>query len=60
MEQLKEIGKKLSKEHPILTHIGNDQELRKALAVMEMLLEDYDNNLLLIDALTCAIARYEK
>ena len=27
--------------------------------MIEMLLEDYDKNLLLIDALSCSIARYE-
>lgn len=57
--QLREIGQSLSKTYPILSNIGSDQERDKALAILEMLLRDYDNNLLLIDVLSCAIARYE-
>ena len=57
--QLREAGRKLSQEYPILSNISNDEEHGKALMMIEMLLEDYDKNLLLIDALSCSIARYE-
>ena len=57
--QLREAGRKLSQEYPILSKISNDEEHGKALMMIEMLLEDYDKNLLLIDALSCSIARYE-
>tara|TARA_A200000159_G_scaffold164892_1_gene197121 strand:+ start:11995 stop:12684 length:690 start_codon:yes stop_codon:yes gene_type:complete len=57
--QLRDAGRKLSQEYPILNKISNDEEHGKALMMIEMLLEDYDKNLLLIDALSCSIARYE-
>lgn len=57
--QLREIGQSLSKTYPILSNIGSDKECDKALAILEMLLRDYDNNLLLIDVFSCTIARYE-
>ena len=57
--QLRDAGRKLSQEYPILSNISNDEEHGKALMMIEMLLEDYDKNLLLIDALSCSIARYE-
>lgn len=37
----------------------NEEEHAKALLFIDMLLEDYDNYLLLIDALSCSIARFE-
>ena len=57
--QLREAGRKLAQVYPILSKISNDEEHGKALMMIEMLLEDYDKNLLLIDALSCSIARYE-
>lgn len=57
--QLREAGRNLTQKFPILTKIGSEEEHSKALRMMEMLLEDYDNNLLLIDALSCSIARFE-
>jgi len=57
--QLRDAGRKLSQEYPILNKISNDEEHGKALMMIEMLLENYDKNLLLIDALSCSIARYE-
>ena len=57
--KLRESGRNLTKKFPILTKIGSEDEHGKALMLMEMLLEDYDNNLLLIDALSCSIARFE-
>ena len=57
--QLREAGRKLSQEYPILSHIDSEEEHAKALMLMEMLLEDYRTNLLLIDALSCSISRFE-
>ncbi|WP_370245939.1 hypothetical protein [Marisediminitalea sp.] len=57
--QLREAGRNLTQTFPILTKIGSEDEHAKALMMMETLLEDYDNNLLLVDALSCSIARYE-
>ena len=57
--QLREAGRNLSQEYPILSKISNEEDHAKALVMMEMLLEDYDANLMLIDALSCSIARYE-
>lgn len=58
--QLREMGQCLQSTFPILSVITNEAEHKRALDTMEMLLEDYDNNLLLIDALSCAIDRYEQ
>jgi hypothetical protein len=57
--QLRDDGRNLSQKYPILSKIVSKEEHAKALILMEMLLEDYDNNLLLIDALSCSIARFE-
>jgi hypothetical protein len=57
--QLRELGQNLFRKYPILSKIGSEDEHAKALRVMEMLSDDYDSNLLLIDALSCSIARYE-
>ena len=58
--KLREMGQQLQSEFPILSIINNEEEHQKALDIMELLLEDYDSNLLLIDALSCAITRYER
>ena len=58
--QLREMGQRLQNTFPILSVIRNEAEHKRALDIIEMLLEDYDNNELLIDALSCAIARYEQ
>ncbi|GFD79530.1 hypothetical protein KUL118_23920 [Tenacibaculum sp. KUL118] len=58
--QLREMGQRLQSTFSILSVIRNEPEHKRALGIMEMLLEDYDSNLLLIDALSCAIARYEQ
>ncbi len=57
--QLRDEGRNLSRKYPILSKIGSEEEHAKALRTMEILLNDYDSNLLLIDALSCSIARYE-
>ena len=57
--QLREAGRNLTQKFSILTKIRSEDEHAKALMMVEILLEDYDNNLLLIDALSCSIARFE-
>ena len=57
--QLRERAQNLSESYPILSNIVSDQERDKALAIVEILLEDYDKNVLLIDTLSRAISRYE-
>lgn len=58
--ELREMGQRLQSAFPILSVIRNESEHQRALDTVELLLEDYDSNLLLIDALSCAIARYEQ
>ena len=57
--QLRELGRNLSQKYPMLSKISSKNEYAKSLMMMEMLLDDYDSNLLLIDALSCSIARFE-
>ena len=57
--QLREAGRNLTQKFPILTKISSEDEHAKALMMMEVLLGDYDNNLLLIDALSCSVARFD-
>ncbi|SEI13972.1 HTH-type transcriptional regulator / antitoxin HigA [Rheinheimera pacifica] len=45
---------------PILAGISTAAEHQQALALMEQLLEQYDDNLIIIEALSNAITRYEK
>lgn len=44
---------------PILKGIENSDELQQALILLEDLLESYDENLIIIEALSNVIARYE-
>lgn len=44
---------------PLLAGISNSAEHQQALELMEELLEDYDVNLVVIEALSNVIARYE-
>ena len=44
---------------PFLAGIHSEKEHEQALEVMEELLEDYDNNLMLIEMLSVTIERYE-
>lgn len=44
---------------PVLRNISNDQDHDLALVLMEELIEDYDTNLVAIEALGNSIARYE-
>lgn len=45
---------------PLLAGIRNATDHQQALELMEELLEDYDTNLVVIEALSNVIARYEK
>ncbi|WCE32221.1 helix-turn-helix domain-containing protein [Vibrio sp. SCSIO 43137] len=44
---------------PFLSAIHSEEEHEQALALVEELIEDYDNNLTLIELLSLAIERYE-
>ncbi len=44
---------------PFLAMIHSEQEHEEALELMEELIEDYDNNIILIDMLSLSIERYE-
>ncbi|MFC3122720.1 hypothetical protein [Agaribacter flavus] len=44
---------------PILRDITSEQDHQQALSLMEELIEDYDTNLVVIEALSNAITRYE-
>ncbi|MFZ8201779.1 hypothetical protein [Alteromonas portus] len=58
--ELREMGQSLQSAFPVLSVIRTESEHKRALDTVELLLEDYDSNLLLIEALSCAIARYEQ
>lgn len=45
---------------PILKEVNTTQEHEQALELMESLLDDYDRNFLLIEALSSSIERYEE
>ena len=49
----------LSAHLPFLSGIESEAHYHEALAVMDELVEDYENNLILIEALSNLIARYE-
>lgn len=57
--QVTELVSELNVRAPFLREILNDQEHDHALAFMEELIEDYDTNLVAIEALSNSIARYE-
>ena len=58
--KLREAGQALAKQAAYITKINSQAEHITALALLEILLDDYDNNLLLIDALSASIARFEQ
>lgn len=55
-----ELVSELNVRAPILREISSDEDHKQALALMEELLEDYDTNLVAIEALSNSIARYEE
>ena len=57
--EVTELVSELNVRAPILREISNDEDHEQALALMEELIEDYDTNLVAIEALSNAIARYE-
>jgi len=57
--EVKELVSELNVRAPILREISNDEDHEQALALMEELIEDYYTNLVAIEALSNAIARYE-
>ncbi|WP_395339304.1 helix-turn-helix domain-containing protein [Ningiella sp. W23] len=59
VEQLTELISELNVRVPVLREITNQQDHDQALALMEELIEDYDTNLVAIEALSNSIARYE-
>ena len=56
----KERQKALAKQAAYITEIHSQEEHITALAFLEILLEDYNSNVLLIDALSASIARFEQ
>lgn len=50
----------LSSGIPFLAEIKNENDHEQALALMDQLIEDYDNNIIIIEALSSAITRYEE
>ncbi|MGF1805500.1 helix-turn-helix domain-containing protein [Aliivibrio sifiae] len=59
IQNITELAHKLQNEMPFLSGIHTEQENNQALELMERLIEDYDNNLLLIDILWKKIEDYE-
>lgn len=57
--EVTELVSELNVRAPILREISSDKDHEQALALMEELIEDYDTNLVAIEALSNAIARYE-
>lgn len=57
--QVTELVNELNIRAPVLREISNEKEYEHALTLMEQLIEDYDANLVAIDALSNSIARYE-
>lgn len=58
--KVREAGRALSKLATYVSTINSEEEHIAALALLEIMLEDYDSNLLLIDALSASISRYEQ
>lgn len=50
----------LFSEAPFIAHIDNDSDYQQALALMDVLIDDYDNNRILIDMLSVSIERWEE
>lgn len=50
----------LSSGIPFLAEIKDEADHEQALALMDQLMEDYDNNIIIIEALSSAITRYEE
>ncbi|WP_219702214.1 hypothetical protein [Marinomonas lutimaris] len=57
--EITQMAKAIVTQLPILNGISSTGEHQKALILLEDLLEDYDENLIIIEALSNVIARYE-
>lgn len=57
--EIKSLAQELDKKLPFLHGISSSEQYDVALELMEELIEDYDSNLFLIDALYPMIERYE-
>ena len=57
--EVTELVSELNVLAPVLRGIASEGEHKQALALMEELIEDYDTNLVAIEALGNSIARYE-
>ena len=58
-EAIKSQAKDLFREASFISHIHNQDEYELALALMDELIEDYDNQLPLIEILAAAIAQWQ-
>ncbi|MCJ8271661.1 MAG: hypothetical protein MJK04_19960 [Psychrosphaera sp.] len=59
IQNVKHLAHKLQNELPLLAGVNSPQEHESALAIMDELNENYDQNLLLIDLLWLKIEQYE-
>ncbi len=57
--ELTKLAGKIMSNVPLLAGISNSTEHQQALDLMEVLIDDYDANLVVIEALSNVIARYE-
>lgn len=57
---LKKTAKRLSEQASFVVEITNDDEYNQALALMDELVDDYDNQIVLIELLSKSIGRWEE
>lgn len=57
--ELKETAQRLGEQASFVVEIVNDEEYDQALALMDELIDDYDNHLVLIELLSKSIERWE-
>lgn len=56
---LKKNAQQLSEQASFIVEITNDEEYAQALSLMDEVVDDYDNNLVLIELLSVSIDRWE-
>ena len=56
---IKEKARELFDKASFISHISNDNDYQQALALMDELIEDYDNQRALIDVLSASIEQWE-
>ncbi len=59
LTEVKQLAQSLDSKLPFLHEINSPAEHSAALEVIEQLIEEYDDNVFLIDALSASIERYE-